>query len=401
MAGLLAPYIPDSSKWLQSHALGYEQGEAIRNRDLTVQAGGQAAEGDLTGARSTLYGGGNFAGANQITQLLRQADNDALAKTERFHQTLGNLALAADTPDKWGTAIDTLGKAGLDVSKYKDFGTRDMVLAQSGKTLEAIGLENDRRKQALDAERQNQLAADERANKATELSIKQQAVDAKSVPKVKPLPVSEINKLAESGQQLENVDRYVGSFKNEHAGYGVGGDTAMWLARNASILTGPKTEDAANWWQDYDRYKNVVRNKLFGSALTVGEQAAFEKADINPNMDPKLIRQNLDRQRESVKSALRKSTGALKASGYPEEAIDAATGVDASQLAPDASTDADAAAKDTGRIAPTPGAPTSKAYSAAVPPQALQLLRTNPSPQAMQQFDEVFGQGAAAKALGR
>jgi len=29
------------------------------------------------------------------------------------------------------------------------------------------------------------------------------------------------------------------------------------------------------------------------------------------------------------------------------------------------------------------------------------MLKDNPSPQTMQQFDEIFGQGAAAKALGR
>lgn len=50
---------------------------------------------------------------------------------------------------------------------------------------------------------------------------------------------------------------------------------------------------------------------------------------------------------------------------------------------------------------PPPGAPGAGAPAAAVDPRALQMLKSNPTPQTMQQFDEVFGQGAAAKALGR
>src|SRR6185503_152677 len=162
MAGLLAPYIPDSGEWFKSAAQGYALGDTMRNRDLRVDAGGQAAEGDLKGAKSTLYEGGDFEGANQVHQLMRQASDDALKKTERFHTTLGNLALAADTPEKWTAAVAAAKNAGLDVSKYGDFSARDMVLAQSGKTLEAIGLESDRR------------------NKAAELDLKRQAIEART-----------------------------------------------------------------------------------------------------------------------------------------------------------------------------------------------------------------------------
>lgn len=158
MAGLLAPYIPDSSEWFKSAQQGYALGETMRNRNLRVDAGGQAAEGDLRGAKATLYKGGDFEGGNQIHQLMRQASDDALKKTEKFHQTLGNLALAADTPEKWAAAVGAAGKAGIDVSKYGDFNARQMVLAQSGKTIEAIGLENDRRKAAAAANKPVEMA---------------------------------------------------------------------------------------------------------------------------------------------------------------------------------------------------------------------------------------------------
>ena len=53
-----------------------------------------------------------------------------------------------------------------------------------------------------------------------------------------------------------------------------------------------------------------------------------------------------------------------------------------------------------GSTAPAPtAAPTSAPV--AVPPQAIDILKKNPSPQNIQYFDQTFGQGAAARVLGR
>jgi hypothetical protein len=336
MAGLLAPYIPDSGEWFKSAAQGYALGDTMRNRDLKVEAGGQAAEGNLAGAKSTLYGGGDFEGANQVHQLMRQASDDALKKTERFHATLGNLALAADTPEKWAAAVGAAKNAGLDVSKYGDFSARQMVLAQSGKTIEAINMEAERRK----------VEADQ--------AIRREAIQARvtkaAMPKPRNLSFNDTEKLAKKGVQLEGVTRYGETFKDEFAGYGRGGESTMWIARNLPILAGPTTESAATWWQDYDRYKNTVRNELFGSALTTAEQTAFESADITPNMKPDIIRANLARQKEATKSALAKTTRALTASGYNPEAIEGAVGVPL----------ADLSNKDQAQLPAEDGAPTSK-----------------------------------------
>jgi hypothetical protein len=321
MAGLLAPYIPDSGEWFKSAGQGYAQGEAIRNRNLRVDAGGQAAEGDMTGARSTLYEGGDFEGGNQITQMMRQASDDALKKTERFHSTLGNLALAADTPEKWTAAVSAAKSAGLDVSKYGDFSSRQMLLAQSGKTIEAINMEAERRKVEAD-----------QAIKRDAIQARLTQANQPKPPKPRNLSFNDTEKLAKQGVQLEGVKRYGETFKDEFSGYGRGGESMMAIARNLPILTGPTTESAATWWQDYDRYKNTVRNELFGSALTEAEQRAFESADITPNMDPKQIRANLARQKEATESALARKTRALTASGYNPEAIEGAVGVPLDEL---------------------------------------------------------------------
>lgn len=311
------PYIPDVNNILAQQGRGYALGSEMRQQNALGAAGKLLAQGDRKGATNALYEGGQVdAGLKmeeQFRQDARQADADKLAKAERFNKTLGNLAMLADTPEKWTAAIGAAKQAGLQVDNWADFGTRDYVLSKAGMATEALTLELNRRKVEAAAQA-----------KRDALTAKQEAA---SRPKPRALSVNEATKLSEKGTQYENVQRYGSTFKDDYAGYGRGGETTMWAARNTPFLTGPTTENAASWWQDYDRYKNQVRNELFGSALTAAETEAFEKSDINPNMDPGLIKQNLQRQQEAVQSALRKTARSLAASGYTKDAIEQAIGV--------------------------------------------------------------------------
>ena len=155
MAGLLDPYIPDFSKWEQSAKQGYALGDTMRNRDLSVNAGGLLSQGNVRGARDALYAGGNLDEGGKLDAQLRaqaQAANGAqLEKAAKFQGMLGNLAMMADTPEKWGKAIQTAQGMGLDVGKYADFGARDIVMAQSGKVNDMLKMELDRRKAEKEA----------------------------------------------------------------------------------------------------------------------------------------------------------------------------------------------------------------------------------------------------------
>ncbi len=121
---------------------------AEEQRGVLKQAGQLAAQGSLSGARKHLLGQGMLDEADQVGAMMRQADNDQLTKAKRTYDVLGNLALTADTPEKWAAATQAAGKAGMDVSKYQDFGSRDLVLAQSGKVGEHI--ENEFKRRQLD-----------------------------------------------------------------------------------------------------------------------------------------------------------------------------------------------------------------------------------------------------------
>lgn len=145
------------------------------------------------------------------------------------------------------------------------------------------------------------------------------------------MSITDITKLSEEGQKYADLGRFSTTFKPEYAGYraSVIGDIANAAGRNLpESVVGKNVAEGANWWQGYDRYKNVVRNDLFGSALTATEQAAFQRADITPGMEPKQIERNLALQQKIVENGLKRKAAAMVQAGYDPKAIGAAYGVD-------------------------------------------------------------------------
>lgn len=176
------------------------------------------------------------------------------------------------------------------------------------------------------------------------------------------LSVTDMTKLSEEGQKFADLTRFKDGFKDEYAGYKLGGSTAMSLARVG--LPVAASENAASFWQGYDRFKNVVRNDLFGAALTRPEMEAFEKADINPNLDPKIIKKNLELQQEIAKRGLRRKATTLIAQGYEPRVVASAYGVD---LRKDLGIDEDGNAVEPPKTPPPPGDATGTPPPASAP----------------------------------
>lgn len=139
------------------------------------------------------------------------------------------------------------------------------------------------------------------------------------------LSVTDMTKLEEEGQKFSDLKSFAETFKDDYAGYKVGGSTLTGLAR---IGLPTASKEAASYWQGYDRFKNVVRNNLFGAALTKPEMEAFEKADINPNMDPAIIKKNLELQQKIVANGMRRKAQALILQGYEPRVVAATYGID-------------------------------------------------------------------------
>lgn len=171
----------------------------------------------------------------------------------------------------------------------------------------------------------------------TDPAYLEKANEAKAKPRN--MSINDITKLSEEGGKFSQVAGFGDTFKPEYAGYKVKavGEAANLAGRNlpAGMLP-PGVAEGANWWQGYDRYKNVIRNDLFGSALTKSEISAFEAADITPGMDPAIVQKNLARQKSIIENGLTRKANAMIEAGYEPKTIASAYGLDLAKLGVDA-----------------------------------------------------------------
>jgi hypothetical protein len=129
-----------------------------------------------------------------------------------------------------------------------------------------------------------------------------------------------------------------------------GGNTVTGGLENTiqGLYSGFGSEGQRDWWASFKSNDNQIRNKLFGSALTDTEKAAYEATTISPSMDPKEIRRNLTTRRGLVQKALQRSTKFLQAQGYNGDSISALAGEYAPELGATTAPDARDAAKPSG-----------------------------------------------------
>lgn len=129
------------------------------------------------------------------------------------------------------------------------------------------------------------------------------------------LPRPVVNDLMQKSTTAEGYGRLMAGFNDNYAGQPLTGRMMNAVGRTFG------DNGQAQWWQDYDAQANIVRNELFGSALSEGEQRAWEQAAINPGMNPKQIKANLNRQNEIVTKALRRLSDVYRKGGYNQEQI--------------------------------------------------------------------------------
>jgi hypothetical protein len=150
----------------------------------------------------------------------------------------------------------------------------------------------------------------------------------------RPLTEGQVGKLTEEGSKLSGLRDFTKSFQDSYAGMAVGPiDYGNTMKTVGQLGIGTENADqASQWWQGYDRYKNTVRKDLYGATLTPSEERSFETADIRPGMDPARVKQNLELQRTILERAMKRKTDAFTASGFNPDVIGKAYGLDVSTL---------------------------------------------------------------------
>jgi hypothetical protein len=142
-----------------------------------------------------------------------------------------------------------------------------------------------------------------------------------------------------------------------------------------------------SWWRNFRIEESLIRKALFGSQIPEGEMRQWEKLTITPNMTDVQIRAAL-KQRAAIekRSAARTArTHLSSASGNRRQVIQAFGGK-----------------KNLDRILREDKKLTTRAapQKTNIPQEAIGILRSDPSPQSMRDFDAVFGKGAARRVLG-
>ncbi len=202
----------------------------------------------------------------------------------------------------------------------------------------------------------------------------QQAAAAKAAGR--PIPQGATKDYQKEVDQYRSLTNAVGTFKD-----GFGGNMAGGIENLAQgVYSGIGTEGQRDWWAGFRSTDNVIRNGLFGSALTEHEKQAYEATTISPSMDPKEIRLNLVRRQGIIKDAVARKQRFLAAQGFSREAIVDLAGEDLGGIGSGGSSGGNGGARGTRE-------------------QAQALLRSNPALRA--QYEARYGAGSAAAVLGR
>jgi hypothetical protein len=117
----------------------------------------------------------------------------------------------------------------------------------------------------------------------------------------------------------DSLNRLSSTFKSDFGGHTITGGLLNDIQGVANV--GP--DGMRDWWADWNSMDNVVRNQLFGSALTEHEKKAYEATTISPRMDPAQIEKNMNRRLAIVTAAAERQRNFLKKNGYDPDAVDA------------------------------------------------------------------------------
>lgn len=105
-----------------------------------VQARPLDPDAPLRNASNALLRGGELQAGlglqNQLYERSEKARAQAEARRKEGEALFGELALRADTPEKWARAVEMARQGGLPVAGLEDFSARDFVIARAGKQMD-------------------------------------------------------------------------------------------------------------------------------------------------------------------------------------------------------------------------------------------------------------------------
>lgn len=195
----------------------------------------------------------------------------------------------------------------------------------------------------------------------------------------KVLREGDAQKLTDDVMQVDALSRALNSFQDDFGGNLLG--TVENLAQG--VNSGIGTEGQRNWWADFRASDNIIRNELFGASLTEGEKSAYMATTVSPSMDPKIIRENLNKRLKIIQGAAQRRYNRLNAAGYNKEEVDAIVG------------EVPIIPKPVPATAETPPAPGGGAGGSIAPIEAGKAFQTEADLDAQRQMQAAWNRGAS------
>lgn len=104
----------------------------------------------------------------------------------------------------------------------------------------------------------------------------------------KGMSATQLKEVAGLQDELRQQNTYSAGFDNSFTGLKVYG--ADKLRTTTGQVADKKMLPALEFWRNFRAGDNVLRHGLFGSALTAGEQAAWQSTTVGPNDSPEVIK---------------------------------------------------------------------------------------------------------------
>lgn len=207
------------------------------------------------------------------------------------------------------------------------FGKQDMsnpqVIAQMAKELSDMGYPREAMQFMEEAKASSsRLQQANRKTQLDDLELKKKTAEiaklnkeASEAGKGKQLTVPLLEDFEKKGGAVEQMTSLRSSFKPEYAGkFPKLGEIQLALANK--FPQSDEDREFALWWKGYQDRINVIRNDLFGSALTDPERIEFEKAMVKLDTDPKLVIQYLEKAENLAKKKFRSQQTIVEKQGW-------------------------------------------------------------------------------------
>lgn len=300
--------------------------------------------------------------------------------------TLGNRADEEQKTYKGKLAEALLGASDNDAMAKTLMATGDDDLVKQGVAL----------KVAQGKPQLGRFTVDEKTGAVWDNATGKQVTEGKA-PKPK-LDVADRKEIFEADEGAQAATNVMGSIDkaielNDSAYSGPLAETRGYIGSLFGAEGGVKTEELQNvvMQQVLDNLKAT-----FGAAPTEGERQILIDIQGSVNKAPEVRKRIFEAAKAAAERRLKfnqERAGALRSGDYYNPGY-SPTAPASPTAAPPAATQAPAQKS----AAPQQQAPAAAPKTA--PPQAIEMLRGDPSPQRRQQFDAIFGQGAADRALG-